>query len=411
MKIMREQKKSLIFRIPIFFLCILIVLLTGCRLFSPSGTGGNPMVTIVSPVNGDTIRESNYIIKAEVASSEKILKIRFFDNNLFLGEVQEEPFEHLWEIAFVSNGEHTLKAEAVDHSGNIGNSPNVSVIVSKTIYDWNRVPSPTDQNLNSLFAFNRTSIWACGDNGTILHYDGSEWAVSTITPQITEDLFDLFFVSPDKGWCVGENILLKFESGVWNQLQTFTKEEFLSILVFYSPERGWVGNSEGEIFVFSYDSLSVFGILDSMEISDICGISQDDVWACCGNSFYHFNGAGWSRDTLFTGESIFTLSSPNNTTVWGGGTNLYYYNGFFWESGNLPVQGGILSAIYFIDSVNGIACGRNGATGFIISYDGDEWWEETVQITDKELQGICIFSNGEGWAVGYDGTILCRTGN
>ena len=61
--------------------------------------------------------------------------------------------------------------------------------------------------------------------------------------------------------------------------------------------------------------------------------------------------------------------------------------------------------------MNGIACGRNGATGFIISYDGHEWREETVQITDKELQGICIFSNGEGWAVGYDGTILYRTGN
>ena len=106
-----------------------------------------------------------------------------------------------------------------------------------------------------------------------------------------------------------------------------------------------------------------------------------------------------------------TLFSPDGITVWAGGTNLYQYNGSFWERSTIPIQGGTVTALYFIDSMNGGACGNNGATGFIISYDGSVWQEETVQITDKELQGICIFQNGEGWAVGQSGTILHKTEN
>jgi hypothetical protein len=406
-----KRREFGIFYTSLFVLCILIALNSGCRLFSPSGTGGNPLVTIVSPVDGDTIRESYHIIKAEVASSERILKIRFFDNNLFLGEVQEEPFEHLWETAYVSNGEHTLKAEVVDHSGNTGYSPSVSVIVSKTLYDWNLASTPVDYNLNSLFAINSSNIWVCGDSGTILSYDGSDWTVSQIATSTSEELFDLFFDSPDRGWCVGKNVLLEYSSGVWEQLQTFTKEELLSIYISNNGDSGWVGNAEGELFVYADKSLSLYGILDTMEISDIYGTSFSDVWACCGNSIYHYDGMGWSQDTLFTGERIYTLFSLDGIIIWAGGTNLYCYNGTYWERSALPIQGGTITALHFIDLVSGVACGNNGTGGFILSYDGEVWREETVQSTNRELYGVCVFSSGEGWAVGNGGTVLFRAGN
>ena len=90
-----------------------------------------PQIRIVEPQEGDTIRTANVLIKVEVTSNENILKVRFFDDNLFLGEVSTHPFDHFWETAYVSNGEHNLSAEAVDESGNTGKSPYVTVFVTK----------------------------------------------------------------------------------------------------------------------------------------------------------------------------------------------------------------------------------------------------------------------------------------
>ena len=115
----------------IISIAILLFVIPGCRLFSPSGSGVIPQIRIVEPQEGDTIRTANVLIKVEVTSNENILKVRFFDDNLFLGEVSTHPFDHFWETAYVSNGEHNLSAEAVDESGNTGKSPHVTVFVTK----------------------------------------------------------------------------------------------------------------------------------------------------------------------------------------------------------------------------------------------------------------------------------------
>lgn len=388
---------------------ILFFILSGCRIFSPSGSGVIPQVTIVTPQDGDTIKIAHVVIRAEVTSKEDILKVKFFDDNLFLGEVQTYPYEHLWETAFVSNGEHKLSAEAVDESGNTGRSSIVSVLVTKEdLYDWDLFSSPTSNNLNALFAYNSLNIWVCGNSGSILFYDNSAWQIQTIP---NNSLFDIFLISQDRGWCVGENVLLEFNNGVWSLLATFEKEKFISIFIF-NDTTGWVGDYEGRIFTFSGDSLEVYDLLDTMPITDILGFTPSDLWASCGNSLFHYDGVNWLLDTTFADEYINSLYSPDGSSIWAAGTHLFYYDGVVWEMKELPSSIGTdceVKAIYFSTPNDGVACGIKGENGFVISYNGVEWKEESIQ-KDIPLYGINRFSNGEGWAVGYRGAILHSKG-
>ena len=49
---------------------------------------------------------------------------------------------------------------------------------------WSAVASPTANNLNSVWGSSATDAFAVGDNGTILHYDGLHWSTVASRQQI-----------------------------------------------------------------------------------------------------------------------------------------------------------------------------------------------------------------------------------
>lgn len=68
------------------------------------------------------------------------------------------------------------------------------------------VASPTDVELHALLAFAKDDVWAAGDQGTLLHWDGKAW---TKTPSpTTSDLYALWGASKGDVWAVGHDVLL-----------------------------------------------------------------------------------------------------------------------------------------------------------------------------------------------------------
>lgn len=403
MKIIRSKNYI---NFTVAFLIIFFVFF-GCRFFSPSSSGEIPVVEIVEPGDGDTIRTASLLIKVNATPEDEIMKVRFFDNNLFIGEARISPYKLLWETAFVSNGEHILYAEAVNKSGNTGKSPAISVSVTKDeLYDWNPVHSLTPNRLNGIFTCDSSHIWCCGDNGSMMFYNGSEWSSQTVT---NNSLSALFFLSQEQGWCVGNNVILEFNNQVWNPLFTINKENFRSIFLF-SDTLGWVGNHQGKIYAFYGDSLVEYGLLSALPITDIIGFMPSDVWASSGNEIFHYDGNEWSLDTTLVGEYINKLFSIGSSELWAAGTHLFSYNGGIWEMKQLPSSVGTsyeINGIYFQSQTNGALCGLKSEGGFIALYDGVVWKEESIP-DDVLLNSITILSSGEGWAVGNSGVILHR---
>ncbi len=380
---------------------------SGCRIFSPSGSSGIPAVQIINPEDGDTVSNAQEIIRVQINSSEETKKVRFFDNNLFLGEDYNAPFEHVWELAYVSNGQHELLAEVIDASGNTGRSTAISVFVTKEgLFDWAAVTSPAGDDLFAIYALDQQTGWACGSNGTMLKYEGSGWMREPLPSGVDEDLFDVFFINEDRGWSVGDNIMLAYGNGGWSTLASYTKKQLTSLFLF-DASNGWVGDADGSIYWFDGDTITEYALLDSSGITDILGISQSNVWASCGSALFHFDGTLWTRDTVFSQEHVRALAGFG-TVICGVGTAFFRYDGLGWEMSDLPTAVGVGNDIFLSAQTSGIICGEAQGKGFIFSFADSQWSEMSLQ-RDAPLYGLYGCLDGYDWAVGIDGTILRRT--
>lgn len=76
------------------------------------------------------------------------------------------------------------------------------------------VPSPVSADLKNLFGFGANDVWAVGDEGTVIHWDGTSWTKLSTPFDDAEDKPNLVAVwgsSPDDVWIVGDGTMLHFQ--------------------------------------------------------------------------------------------------------------------------------------------------------------------------------------------------------
>lgn len=77
---------------------------------------------------------------------------------------------------------------------------------------WEKVASPTTNTLHALWGASANDVWAVGELGTVLHYDGTSWTPSSVAwPLGTKaHLNGVWGSGPDDVWIVGDGIVLHF---------------------------------------------------------------------------------------------------------------------------------------------------------------------------------------------------------
>ncbi|RME70944.1 MAG: hypothetical protein D6784_15885 [Chloroflexi bacterium] len=149
--------------------------------------------------------------------------------------------------------------------------------------------------LNSVWGSRANDVFAVGDNGTILHYDGSSWsAMNSGFPDY--DFFDIWGTSSRDVFVVGwgwnggfyDSIVLHYDGSSWSKVLSYPMDEFLSI---------W-GRSATDVFV----GVDIGAIL-------------------------HYDGTAWQEMESGTGNFLSSLwgDSTHIFAVGNGGTILYYY--------------------------------------------------------------------------------------
>ncbi len=78
-------------------------------------------------------------------------------------------------------------------------------------------PLPQGNTLRAIWGSSGNDIWASGDAGTLLHYDGANWSSPTPTGMATtQDLYGLYGTSDSDAWAVGTGgALVRWDGSDW----------------------------------------------------------------------------------------------------------------------------------------------------------------------------------------------------
>jgi len=283
-------------------------------------------------------------------------------------------------------------------------------------------PRPTGIKLNRLWGTSPSDVWAVGEGGTILHFDGVRW--SRIASGTTDSLVAIGGRAAGDAWAIGSGrTLLRLSGGAWQPValpELENEEELADLLVLPNGEAWIVGGSTkkslanedivsrclightdgGAAGAWKLDEESECGPLGR-----VWGASPDDVWAD-GGDVVHWNGryltvnpkqkpapivgrhgyaSGWKLTLDWGGGGIGPLVDPHrpNTSpgdardfwAWGpddvwaiskdGG--LMHFDGKRWSRGDAPVALRAVAA-RAIDDVWAV-----GSHASLLHYDGRRW--------------------------------------
>lgn len=94
----------------------------------------NPVVSIISPVNNDTITAGNILIKVYATDNKEVTKVEFYIDNNLKGTDQAgnaDTFRYTWDASAETPGStHSIYAKAYDGAGNTATSTSITIVIA-----------------------------------------------------------------------------------------------------------------------------------------------------------------------------------------------------------------------------------------------------------------------------------------
>jgi hypothetical protein len=305
------------------------------------------------------------------------------------------------------------------------------IFVVKYSRGWLRQDSGTSEILYDVWGLGPTDVFAVGDNGTILHYNGSTW-----TPQTSGTLNSLQGVwgsGPTDVFAVGSNgTILHYGGTTWTPQNSGTVASLWSVWGSGPADVFAVGGG-GTILHYDGSSWSPLSIPGAGQLLGVWGTSPMNVFTVGDsgtkdlvvggttypiptNSVFHSTDGGvtWTSQIEAWYDWLLAISGsgPSDAFAVGGNfTNgscqgvVYSFDGNNWTKHYTGTPE--WKAVYDVWAVNSTEVFAVGIDGTIMHYDGSDWNKEESG-TDKHLWGVWGSSPSDMFAVGADGTILHR---
>jgi hypothetical protein len=216
------------------------------------------------------------------------------------------------------------------------------------------------RNIISVASLSSNDIWAI-DPADGFHWDGQQWQLVSIPKEYDDSFVGLDFVSPTRGWLIGDDIHATTETGAglvfdWDG-RRWTKRRVPGTSGFWgvdmlSPADGWIVESEGHLLRWNghdwhfYSETPLQGHIASLR-KPIAMVNASDGWVIgyerrdgrnhAGQGIlWHWDGAQWSefQRVRLPLESIAMVSSDFGWAVggdWGKGESLLlHWDGQTW---------------------------------------------------------------------------------
>jgi len=280
---------------------------------------------------------------------------------------------------------------------------------------WGSMDSGTTKALNGVGGKSATNVFAVGDGGKILRYNGTSWHSETGLPTGDELLYGVWASSATNdvfvvGW---GGTILHYNGTSWH------KDEHSGTSYGYY---GVWGSSASDVFAVGDEDtiLHYNGTSWSPPMTSHCYDYFAGVWGSAWNNVYavgvvdgriaRYNGTSWTQVyESGVGLNGVWCSSPSDVFAVSDGGGIFHYNGTSWS---LMTSGTTQS----IKGVWGSSASDVFAVGYsyynsIVHYNGTSWspMENPTALTYSTLNGVWGSSANDVFAVGSAGTILHYT--
>jgi hypothetical protein len=234
----------------------------------------------------------------------------------------------------------------------------------------------TDSTLSGVWRNTSSDIYAVGNGGAVLHYDGTAW--STVAAGLTTTLNSVFGFSATDVWAVGKAFTAHFNGAAWAAVAnpggmlfgvwgSGTADVYaVGTTILHNPGTGWVAQTSPTTrtlrSVWGSDAAHVWAVGDTGTIvfNDGTGtwVTQPScttnnlrsVWGASATSVYavgaagtacFFDGTTWTSVNVGTGTNVFleAVGGSAATDVWVVSPNglLSHFNGTAWSQSQAPV--------------------------------------------------------------------------
>ncbi len=133
--------------------------------------------------------------------------------------------------------------------------------------EWIKETAPTQNRLQAIYAFDSVTIWAAGDNGTLLKCDGQTW--EKVELNSSANFTEIYFTNVNDGWLVGDKgTIFRFNGQEWKLLPAFTDKNLYSVHM-VDNNYGWVGAASGELWQYINTDTALSGRLSEDGIPSV----------------------------------------------------------------------------------------------------------------------------------------------
>jgi hypothetical protein len=190
-----------------------------------------------------------------------------------------------------------------------------------------------------VYGFGPSDVWAVGEQGVILHFNGTEW--STVEePSHDYTLWGVWGASPTSLWTIG---------GVVDGSGT-------SIIRHYDGER--------------WEDVPDIGVEREL-LFKVWGTSEENIYVVGTTDILHYDGTDWTRTASPTTDRLLTVRGRGPDDIYAvGGVSaavVVHYDGTEWTEIEVDPVGGLMG-VWTAPGEPVVVSGRNGA---ILWDDGD----------------------------------------
>ena len=255
-------------------------------------------------------------------------------------------------------------------------------VVKADRYGAYSVDSSSLETLRAVWGFGANDLYAAGDYGQILHFDGLAWQPMPHVLPKKWHINALWGASPSQLFAIGDDPssgspVMRFDGLRWSEVPAGTHEKgdpplALNGIWGFGPDSIFAVGPGGRIMRYQGGTFVPMQSPTRADLYGIWGADPEDLHAVGDEVLLHYDGKQWRVEA--TPAKLRALSGSSAATIFAVGTagSVRRFDGLRWAGVVAPPGKADLSAVWVRSPSSVIAV---GAGGRIFSFDGASWTE------------------------------------